>query len=99
MFASASAAGIQLAAVATGTTLSVKLWRMSVAAGFVADPQGTERHDATPQGFQEPQGPDEGPSPEEIQVPVLENVDRAVTGLITGAPPLMLVLVGWQLWN
>ena len=72
---------------------------MSVAAGFVAEPQETERQDATPQGFQAPQGPDEGPSPEEIQVPVLENVDRAVTGLITGAPPLMLVLVGWQLWN
>jgi stearoyl-CoA desaturase (delta-9 desaturase) len=40
-----------------------------------------------------------GPSPEEIQVPVLENLDRAVTGLITGAPPLLLALVGWQLWN
>src|SRR2546422_44800 len=72
---------------------------MSVAAGFVAEAQETERQDATPQGFQAPQGPDEGPSPEQIQVPVLENVDRAVTGLITGAPPLLLVLVGWQLWN
>src|ERR1019366_3038397 len=40
-----------------------------------------------------------GPSPEEIQVPVLENVDRAITGLITGVPPLLLVLAGWQLWN
>jgi stearoyl-CoA desaturase (Delta-9 desaturase) len=40
-----------------------------------------------------------GPSPEEIQVPVFENLDRAVTGLITGAPPLLLALVGWQLWN
>jgi len=67
---------------------------MSIAAGPVAEPE-----DAAPQGFQAPQGPDEGPSPEEIQVPVLENVDRAVTGLITGAPPLLLVLVGWQLWN
>jgi len=40
-----------------------------------------------------------GPSPEEIQVPVLENVDRAITGLITGVPPLLLVLAGWELWN
>ena len=41
----------------------------------------------------------EGPTPEEIQVPVLENVDRAITGLITGVPPLLLVLAGWRLWN
>ena len=43
--------------------------------------------------------PTEGPTPEEIQVPVLENVDRAVTGLITAVPALLLVLAGWQLWN
>ena len=42
---------------------------------------------------------DEGPTPEEIRVPVLVNVDRAVTGLITGVPPLLLVLAGWQMWN
>ncbi|HEV7161727.1 MAG TPA: acyl-CoA desaturase [Solirubrobacteraceae bacterium] len=41
----------------------------------------------------------EGPTPEEIQVPILENVDRAITGLITGVPPLLLVVAGWQLWN
>ena len=46
-----------------------------------------------------PAAAEEGPSPEEIQVPVLENVDRAITGLITGVPPLLLVLAGWQLWN
>ncbi len=43
--------------------------------------------------------PPEGPAPEEIQVPVLEGLDRAATGLITGLPPLLLVLAGWQLWN
>jgi stearoyl-CoA desaturase (delta-9 desaturase) len=43
--------------------------------------------------------PTEGPTPEEIRVPVLENVDRAVTGLITAVPALLLVLAGWQLWN
>jgi stearoyl-CoA desaturase (delta-9 desaturase) len=40
-----------------------------------------------------------GPSPEEIQVPVLENLDRAATGLITGVPPLLLGLAAWQMWN
>jgi len=40
-----------------------------------------------------------GPTPEEIQAPVLESLDRAVTALITGVPPLLLALAGWQLWN
>jgi stearoyl-CoA desaturase (delta-9 desaturase) len=42
---------------------------------------------------------DDGPTPEEIEVPVLANLDRVVTALITGVPPLLLVLAGWQLWN
>jgi stearoyl-CoA desaturase (Delta-9 desaturase) len=29
----------------------------------------------------------------------MENVDRAITGLITVVPPLLLVVAGWQLWN
>jgi stearoyl-CoA desaturase (delta-9 desaturase) len=40
-----------------------------------------------------------GPTPEEIQEPVLESLDRAITGLITVVPPLLLVLAGWQMWN
>jgi stearoyl-CoA desaturase (delta-9 desaturase) len=40
-----------------------------------------------------------GPTAEEIQVPVLESLDRAITGLITAVPPLLLVLAGWQLWD
>lgn len=47
----------------------------------------------------EPVCPDAGPTPEEIQVPVLENLDRAITGLITLAPPLLVGVAGWQLWN
>jgi stearoyl-CoA desaturase (Delta-9 desaturase) len=43
--------------------------------------------------------PDAGPSPEEVQPAGKENLHRAITGLITAAPPLMLVLAGWQLWN
>jgi stearoyl-CoA desaturase (delta-9 desaturase) len=46
-----------------------------------------------------PVEPDDGPSPEEIQQPVLENLDRGVTALITAAPALLLLLAGWQLWN
>ena len=40
-----------------------------------------------------------GPTPEEIQEPVLENLDRFVTGLITVVPLALVVLAGWQLWN
>ena len=40
-----------------------------------------------------------GPTPEEIQEPVLENLDRAVTGLITVLPPLILLLAVLQAWN
>ena len=28
-----------------------------------------------------------------------ENINRAITGLITALPPLLLVFVGWQLWD
>src|SRR5271165_2060352 len=41
----------------------------------------------------------DGPIPAEIREPVLENLDRAITGLITGVPPLLLVLAAWQMWN
>ena len=41
----------------------------------------------------------EGPTPEEIQEPLLESLDRAITGLITVVPPLLLVLAAWQMWN
>ena len=49
-----------------------------------------------------PQAPariEQGPCAEEIQIPVAANLDRVITGLITAVPPLLLVLVGWQLWN
>ena len=66
---------------------------MSVAPGKVAE--GTEGKVAEPKVAE----PRHGPTPEEIQVPVLENVDRAITGLITAVPPLLLVLAAWGLWN
>jgi len=40
-----------------------------------------------------------GPCPEEIQHTENERLDRVITGVITALPPLLLVLVGWQLWN
>ena len=57
-----------------------------------AEPSGdADRHDGlTRRG---------GPTPEEIQEPVLENLDRAITGVITAVPALLLVLAAWQLWN
>ena len=40
-----------------------------------------------------------GPTPEEIRVPELETLDRAITGLITVVPPLLLAGVAVRLWN
>ena len=60
---------------------------------------GRRPRERAPEARQAPDGADAGPTPEEIQVPVLENVDRAVTGLITVLPALLLILVAWQLWN
>jgi stearoyl-CoA desaturase (delta-9 desaturase) len=41
----------------------------------------------------------EGPTPEEIQEPVMESLDRAITGVITAVPPLLLALGCWMAWN
>ncbi len=68
-------------------------------AGAVAE-TGQAGHPASGQGGACPVAPPAaGPTPEEIQVPVLEGLDRAVTALITAVPPLLLVLAGWQVWN
>ncbi len=77
---------------------------MSVTAGKVAEPLPEPEPESESAGHREVEFPGsraaaEGPTPEEIQVPVLENVNRAATALITGVPPLLLVLAGWQLWN
>ncbi len=68
--------------------------------GTLAERQPADgRQDAPTATLPTAPGAVDGPTPEEIQEPVLENLDRAVTGLITGVPPLLLVLAGWQLWN
>jgi stearoyl-CoA desaturase (delta-9 desaturase) len=41
----------------------------------------------------------DGPTPEEIQLPVMEGLDRLATGLITALPPLLLALAVLKTWN
>src|ERR1700683_3314180 len=61
---------------------------MSTAAGPLAEPLETEPQDAVPEQSPAPRLAQEGPTPEEIKLPVLENVDRAITGVITALSPL-----------
>jgi stearoyl-CoA desaturase (delta-9 desaturase) len=44
-------------------------------------------------------GAPDGPSADEIQEPVLLQLDRVVTGLITVVPLALVGLAAWQLWN
>ena len=67
----------------------VKIARMSVAA----------RPRARTPVLEPPEPEREGPSPEEIQPPVFENLDRVITGLVTAVPILLLGLAAWQTWN
>jgi stearoyl-CoA desaturase (Delta-9 desaturase) len=73
---------------------------MNTVAGSVAEPKPT---DALEDALDAPSADDapilDGPSPEEIQEPIMENVDRAITGVITIVPPLLLVLACSQMWN
>jgi stearoyl-CoA desaturase (delta-9 desaturase) len=69
---------------------------MSAAATELAEPDAPRRD---PLALPEPDGRGDGPAPEEIQEPVMEGLDRTITGLITIVPPLLLGLAGWQMWN
>jgi stearoyl-CoA desaturase (Delta-9 desaturase) len=73
---------------------------MNTVAGSVAEPKPT---DALEDALDAPSADDapilDGPSPEEIQEPIMENLDRAITGVITIVPPLLLVLACSQMWN
>jgi stearoyl-CoA desaturase (Delta-9 desaturase) len=40
-----------------------------------------------------------GPTPEEIQIPVMESLDRLATGIITAVPPLLLVAAVVGTWG
>jgi stearoyl-CoA desaturase (delta-9 desaturase) len=64
-----------------------------------AGPALAEREPDEQELPQAPTGAHAGPTPEEIQEPVMENLDRTITGLITVVPFLLVVLGGWQLWN
>jgi stearoyl-CoA desaturase (delta-9 desaturase) len=70
---------------------------MSVATGPIAGPQSPEEQKDASLGA--PLPGELGPTPEEIQVPVMENLDRAITGVITAVPPLLLLLAVLQTWN
>jgi stearoyl-CoA desaturase (Delta-9 desaturase) len=81
---------------------------MSATAGPLAEPQPAVDQDGaiadaptgSSAGVADPAAATpEGPTPDEIQEPVLESLDRAITGLITFVPPLLLVLAAWQTWN
>src|SRR5277367_2905417 len=82
---------------------------MSATAGPLAVPQAAADPDGviadaptgSSAGVADPATPatPEGPTPDEIQEPVLESLDRAITGLITFVPLLLLVLAAWQMWN
>jgi stearoyl-CoA desaturase (Delta-9 desaturase) len=54
---------------------------------------------APPEPHASPQPQPHGPTAEEIQTPVMEGLDRAATAVITGVPPLLLLLGVWQAWN
>src|SRR6202034_3631854 len=41
----------------------------------------------------------DGPTPDDVQPPVFENLDRFLTGLITVGPIVALGFVAWQLWD
>ena len=55
---------------------------MSATAGTVVGPEPDEHAE----DLSASQQPLDGPTPEEIQEPVLENLDRAITGVITAVP-------------
>jgi stearoyl-CoA desaturase (Delta-9 desaturase) len=63
---------------------------MSVTVGPPLPPADPPAEDPTKLG---------GPTPEEIQEPVMENLDRAITGVITAVPPLVLVYAAVQAWG
>jgi stearoyl-CoA desaturase (delta-9 desaturase) len=78
---------------------------MRSGAGSVAGLRSAQPDEAAADGCEPSTGPAagsvsvEGPTPDEIEVPVQENLNRAVTGIITAVPPLLLGLAAWQLWH
>jgi stearoyl-CoA desaturase (delta-9 desaturase) len=67
----------------------------SAGGAALAEPQADAASGLEPRDVSAP----EGPTPEEIQEPIMENLDRAITGVITVVPFLLVILAAWQLWN
>ena len=72
---------------------------MTAPAGGVAEHRDTAPPDTTLMRAPARGRQGAGPTAQEIRDPVLVNVDRAVTGVITAVPPLALLLVGALAWN
>jgi stearoyl-CoA desaturase (delta-9 desaturase) len=72
---------------------------MAVRAGPVAEYRDEASPDAALEPPAAPLRQEAGPSPEEIREPVLVNLDRAITAVITAVPPLALLIAGWLAWN
>ena len=72
---------------------------MAAPSGPVAEYREKAPPDAALERPPAPRVKDAGPTAEEIREPVLVNVDRAITAVITAVPPLALVIVGSLAWN
>jgi stearoyl-CoA desaturase (Delta-9 desaturase) len=72
---------------------------MTAPTGSVAEREETASPDRSLQRSPKPPERGAGPCAEEIRDPVLVNVDRAITGVVTAVPPLALLIVGWLAWN
>ncbi len=72
---------------------------MAVRAGPVAEYREEASPDAALEPPAAPLAQQAGPSAEEIREPVLVNLDRAITAVITAVPPLALLTAGWLAWN
>jgi stearoyl-CoA desaturase (delta-9 desaturase) len=72
---------------------------MAAPAGSVAEIIEQALPPTPPKPPPEPAPEDAGPAPEEIREPVLVNLDRAITAVITVVPPLALLIVCWLAWN
>ena len=86
----------------TGALRAINIVTMAAPAGSVAEitEQALPALPPTPpKPATAPAPEDSGPSAEEIREPVLVNVDRAITAVITAVPPLALVIAGWLAWD
>jgi stearoyl-CoA desaturase (delta-9 desaturase) len=83
----------------TGALGAVTIETVAAPAGSVVEHPGQAPPDEELTGPAESGVKGVGPTPEEIREPVLVNLDRAITGVITAVPPLALLIAAWLAWN